>query len=241
MSRLEKQSILITGGTRGIGKAIAAAALAEGAEVLITGRSASSVDRALLELDSDLAHGMVADVSSEETTVKVFAFAMKTFGKLDAVINNAGISTGGAVHKLPLEDFQKVLDTNLTGAFLYSREAFRVMRDAGGGRIINIGSISSQVPRFGSVPYTTSKFGLQGMSRALAVEGRKKGIMVSCLHPGNVNTDIWEDAPEEVQQEPKLEVEDIAQTVILMLSLSSNATIIDATILDPSQPFLGRG
>jgi len=134
-----------------------------------------------------------------------------------------------------------VMDTNLVGAFLYSREAFRVMKDNGGGRIINIGSISSQVPRFGSVPYTTSKFGLQGMTRALAVEGRELGIMVSCLHPGNVYTDIWDKAPQAVVDEPKMDVADIARVVVLMLSMPANTTIIDATMLDHRQPFLGRG
>jgi len=241
MSRLENQSIIVTGGTRGIGKAIAAALLAEGARVLITGRSRESVDKALLDLEHDNIDGMVADVCCEETTVKVFAYAMKTFGRVDAVVNNAGIGLGGLIQKLPLETFQGVLDTNLTGAFLYSREAFRVMKDNGGGRILNIGSISSQVPRFGSVPYTTSKFGLQGMTRALAVEGREIGIMVSCLHPGNVQTDIWENAPDSVLKEPKMEVEDIANVAVLMLSMPPNTTIIDATVLDPRQPFIGRG
>lgn len=241
MGLLRDQGVIITGGTRGIGKAIARALLDEGAKVLVTGRSQESIDKVLAELDNDSMHGMVADVCDEATTAKVFAFAQKTFGRIDALVNNAGVALGGAVHKLPLERFQQVLDINLTGAFLYSREAFRVMKEQGGGRILNIGSISSQVPRFGSVPYTTSKFGLQGMSRALAVEGRDIGIMVSCLHPGAVATDIWDNAPESVQKEPMMAAEDIARVATLMLSMPPNSTIIDATVLDPRQPFLGRG
>lgn len=238
---LEGRVVIVTGGTRGIGLAIAQAVLAEGAKVLITGRSADSVNEALATLASSNADGMAADVASETDTQAVFEKAMAQFGKVDAVVNNAGIARAGAVEKLRLKDFQMVMDTNLTGAFLYSREAFRVMKDNGGGRILNIGSISSQVPRFGSVPYTTSKFGLQGMTRALAVEGRELGIMVSCLHPGNVYTDIWDKAPAAVIDEPKMDVADIARVAVLMLSMPDNATIIDATVLDPRQPFLGRG
>lgn len=238
---LEGQIVIVTGGTRGIGLAIAQAVLAEGARVLITGRSQGSIDEALAKVADTNLYGMPADVASETDTVAVFEKAMALFGKVDAVINNAGIARAGAIENLRVKDFQMVMDTNLTGAFLYSREAFRVMKDQGGGRILNIGSISSQVPRFGSVPYTTSKFGLQGMTRALAVEGRELGIMVSCLHPGNVYTDIWDKAPAAVIDEPKMDVADIARVAVLMLSMPKNATIIDATVLDHRQPFLGRG
>lgn len=238
---LTGQAVIVTGGTRGIGLAIARAALAEGAQVLITGRSQTSVDEALAATADAGLFGMPADVASEADTQAVFERALALFGKVDAVINNAGIARAGAIENLRLKDFQMVMDTNLTGAFLYSREAFRVMKGQGGGRILNIGSISSQVPRFGSVPYTTSKFGLQGMTRALAVEGRELGIMVSCLHPGNVYTDIWDKAPAAVIDEPKMDVADIARVAVLMLSMPANATIIDATVLDHRQPFLGRG
>jgi len=238
---LEGHVVIVTGGTRGIGLAIAQAVLAEGARVLITGRSQTSVDEGLAKLGHANAHGIAADVASEPDTIAVFENALALFGKVNAVVNNAGIARAGAIENLRLKDFQMVMDTNLTGAFLYSREAFRVMKNNGGGRILNIGSISSQVPRFGSVPYTTSKFGLQGMTRALAVEGREFGIMVSCLHPGNVYTDIWDNAPASVINEPKMDVADIARVAVLMLSMPANATIIDATVLDPRQPFLGRG
>jgi NAD(P)-dependent dehydrogenase (short-subunit alcohol dehydrogenase family) len=242
---LDQQGIIITGGTRGIGKAIAEAALQEGARVLITGRSQQSVDDALAAINNTdvrgMVYGMVADVASEEQTAAVFSKALELFGSVNALVNNAGIARAGAIENLRVKDFQRVMDTNLTGAFLYSREAFRVMKDSGGGRILNIGSISSQTPRFGSVPYTTSKFGLQGMTRALAIEGRELGIMVSCLHPGNVHTDIWDKAPQSVVDEPKLAVGDIARVAIMMLGMPPNATIIDATVLDPRQPFLGRG
>ncbi len=238
---LEQQGIIITGGTRGIGRAIAEAVLAEGGQVLITGRSQESVDEALKTINHPSLSGMPADVASEDDTVAVFARALELFGKVDAVVNNAGVARAGAVQNLRLKDFQMVMDTNLNGAFLYSREAFRVMKDSGGGRILNIGSISSETPRFGSVPYTTSKFGLQGMTRALAIEGRDIGIMVSCLHPGNVHTDIWDKAPKSVVDEPKMAVADIARVAVLMLSMPQNTTIIDATVLDPRQPFLGRG
>ena len=199
---LAEQGIIITGGTRGIGKAIAEACLAEGAKVLITGRSQDSVDKLLSDIPNSNLSGMVANVADEARTAEVFAEAQTRFGRVHALVNNAGIARAGSVDKLRAKDFQMVMDTNLTGAFLYSREAFRVMKPAGGGRILNIGSISSQTPRYGSVPYTTSKFGLQGMTRALQIDGRDHGIMVSCLHPGNVYTDIWDKAPKGVVEEP---------------------------------------
>jgi len=238
---LNNQGIIITGGTRGIGRAIAEACLAEGAKVLITGRSQESVNALLTDLKHDHLFGMSADVADESRTTEVFAEAEARFGRIHALVNNAGIARAGSVDKLRAKDFQMVMDTNLTGAFLYSREAFRAMKPAGGGRILNIGSISSQTPRFGSVPYTTSKFGLQGMTRALQIDGREHGIMVSCLHPGNVYTDIWDKAPQGVIEEPKMEVKDIARVAVLMLSMPENTTMIDATVLDPRQPFLGRG
>lgn len=238
---LAEQGIIITGGTRGIGKAIAEACLAEGAKVLITGRSQESVDKLLDNVSHSHLIGMVANVADEVRAAEVFNEAQTRFGRVHALVNNAGIARAGSVDKLRAKDFQMVMDTNLTGAFLYSREAFRVMKPAGGGRILNIGSISSQTPRFGSVPYTTSKFGLQGMTRALQIDGRDHGIMVSCLHPGNVYTDIWDKAPKGVVEEPKMEVKDIARVAVLMLSMPENTTMIDATVLDPRQPFLGRG
>src|SRR5690606_41481105 len=117
----------------------------------------------------------------------------------------------------------------------------RVLTGTGGGAISHFGSISSQAPRFGSVPCPSSRFGLQGMTRALAVEGRELGTMVSGLHPGNVYTDIWDKAPQDVLDEPEMDTADIARIVVLMLSMPKDTTIIDAMVLDHRQPFLGRG
>ncbi|MFM1895414.1 MAG: hypothetical protein RLZZ385_488 [Pseudomonadota bacterium] len=238
MYDLSGKGAIVTGGTRGIGRAIALALLARGASVVINGQSEASVDSALMELDHDNLFGFCGDVSDEDTVIAMFDYAVEVLDSVDILINNAGIAIGGPTPDMDLESFQRVLDINLTGTFLCAREAMRIMQEQGSGRIINIGSISSQVPRKGSVPYTTSKFGIQGMTRALAIEGRDLGIMVSCVHPGSVYTDFWNDRPNE---EPKMQPIEVAQVVMAMLSLPQDVNLIDATILNQTQPFLGRG
>ncbi|MEX0618678.1 MAG: SDR family oxidoreductase [Pseudohongiellaceae bacterium] len=238
MIDLNGQGAIVTGGTRGIGKAIALALLDRGCHVVISGQSDATVDDALAEIDDDNLYGYAADVTDEQAVANLFAYGNEVLDQVDILINNAGIALGGPTADLPLETFQKVLDINLTGAFLCAREAMRGMGQQGSGRIVNIGSISSQVPRKGSVPYTTSKFGIQGMTRALAMEGRELGIMVSCVHPGNVYTDFWNDKPND---EPMAEPADIAHVVIAMLTLPQDINLVDATVINQTQPFLGRG
>jgi NAD(P)-dependent dehydrogenase (short-subunit alcohol dehydrogenase family) len=238
MSELNGLGAIITGGTRGIGKAIAQTLLERGCHVLIMGQSNATVDDTLEEIDHENLYGFAGDVSDEEAVAEMFAYATEVLNTVDILVNNAGIAIGGPTAEMPLETFQKVLDINLTGAFLCAREAMRIMTRQGKGRIINIGSIASQVPRKGAVPYTTSKFGIQGMTRALAVEGRDLGIMVSCIHPGNVYTDFWNDKP---NNEPMIEPQDVAHVVVAMLTLPQDVNLIDATVLNQTQPFLGRG
>ena len=240
METLENKRVVVTGGTRGIGRGIAQAFLEKGAKVLILGQKQESIDKALTEINHSNLYGAATDVSDEAQVASAFATANETMGGVDILINNAGISLGGRVEDLPLASFQRVLDVNLTGAFLCAKEAFKAMGEAG-GRVINIGSISSQVPRYGSIPYTTSKFGLEGMTRALAVEGRVKGIMVSCLHPGNTYTEMWQNVPKSVELEPMMDVADVADMVIAMSMLSKDISVISATVLNQTQPFLGRG
>ena len=238
MQELTGRGAVITGGTRGIGKAIALALLERGARVVIAGQTDASVDRALMEISHDNLFGYAGDVSDEEAVIGLFDYATEVLDSVDILVNNAGISSGGPTVDMALETFQKVLDINLTGAFLCAREAMRIMQEQGTGRIINIGSISSQIPRKGAVPYATSKFGIQGMTRALAIEGRELGIMVSCLHPGSVNTDWWLDKPND---EPKMDPAAVAHVVIAMLTLPQDVNMVDATVLKINQPFLGRG
>lgn len=238
MDHLTGSTAIITGGTRGIGYAIAEALLARGVRVVINGQSETSVDRALAALNHDAAYGFAGDVSDEAAVTELFDFALGVLGSVDILVNNAGIAVSGPTVDLDLETFQRVIDINLTGTFLCAREAFRIMAEQGSGRIVNIGSIAAQRPRTGALPYAVSKFGVQGLTRALALEGRELGIMVSCLHPGNVDTDIWGD---QSHSEPRMAPADVARVVVAMLDLPADVNLLDAIVLDQTQPYLARG
>jgi NAD(P)-dependent dehydrogenase (short-subunit alcohol dehydrogenase family) len=166
---------------------------------------------------------------------------MQAHGRLDILVNNAGIALGGAPDELDPADWRRVIDINLTGAFLCAAEAFRIMKPQGGGRILNIGSVSSQVPRPNSAPYTASKFGLEGLTRALALDGRPHGIAVSVLHPGNVMTRIWEGRESVAQTEGAIDPDDLAKVALTMVTLPPDINMLHGLILPVSMPFVGRG
>ena len=160
---------------------------------------------------------------------------------MDILINSAGISASGPTEDLTLKVWQNVLAVNLTGAFLCSREALRIMQPRCCGRIINVGSVSAKVPRTYSAAYTTSKFGLEGLTRSMALDARGYGISVSVLHPGNTNTQLWEGREEIAEREGVMDPYDVARAVTLMASLPKELNMIESTILPVSMPFLGRG
>jgi NAD(P)-dependent dehydrogenase (short-subunit alcohol dehydrogenase family) len=191
MAQLQGTVALITGAATGIGRGIARAFAAEGARLILASRDGGRLEEAASELRARGAQAIAAptDVTDEAQVAALFQRAMAEFGRIDVLVNNAGAFDGGPLDELSLETWQKVIGVNLTGPFLCSREAFRIMKAQGGGRIINIGSISAQVPRMGSAPYTSSKFGLEGLTRATALDGRAHGIVASCLHPGNIATE----------------------------------------------------
>ena len=181
------------------------------------------------------------DVTDEDAVADLFARAHAEDGHVDILVNNAGIAGGGPVDELTLATWQRVIDVNLTGAFLCSRAALRVMKPRRRGRILNIGSISAQMPRVHSVPYTTSKFGLEGMTRALALEARPYGIAVSVLHPGNTTSAIWEGREEQTDVEGIMPAAEVARVALLMVTLPPEINMLESVVLPVRQPFLGRG
>ena len=238
---LSDQVALVTGGGTGIGKAIAKAMLAEGAKVIIVGRK----EEVLLEAQTELGSGseiMVCDVTDESQVNKVYETIMSNHGKLNILINNAGIAARGKAYEMSYKMWKKVVDVNLNGAFLCARGAMKIMVNQKSGRIINIGSISGQMGRPLNAPYTSSKFGIEGLTRAFALDGREHGVAVSVIHPGNVATGII--SKEEIparEKEGFVLLEDLGKLAITMLTMSPNVNILGSVILPITQPYLGRG
>ena len=237
---LRDKVALVTGGGSGIGKAIAKALLAEGCKVIINGRNEEKLNQAKSELGANV-ESIVCDVTDEGQVENTFKEIISNYGSLDILINNAGMAAKAKAHELKYETWKKVINVNLNGAFLCAREAMKSMIKQKSGRIINIGSISGQMSRPENAPYTASKFGLEGLTRALALDGREHGIAVSILHPGNVGTDIWKGREEIAEREGLVPLEDIGKLAVTMLSMSPNVNILGSVILPITQPYLGRG
>jgi len=182
-----------------------------------------------------------ADVTDEAQVIALFERTLSEFGRLDILVNNSGVFDGGPIEELSLATWRKVLDVNLTGPFLCSREAMKIMKPQGGGRIINIGSISAQMPRDNAAPYATSKHGLVGLTKATALEGRAHGVVVSCLHPGNVEAEWRHSDNAPLNQEPLMSADEIAAVALAMAALPLHVNMLEAIVLPTTQLYLGRG
>jgi NAD(P)-dependent dehydrogenase (short-subunit alcohol dehydrogenase family) len=243
MGQLESKIALITGGGSGIGKGIARAFAGDGATLVLASRNQSHLDAAAGELRARGATVLVvpADVTDEAQVVALFERTTREFGRLDILVNNSGVFDGGPLEELSLETWRKVLDVNLTGPFLCSREAMKIMKRQGGGRIINIGSISAQMPRENSAPYAASKHGLVGLTKAAALEGRAYGVVVSCLHPGNVAAERRRNSDAPMDHEPMMTVDELASAALTMAALPLHVNMLEAIVLPTTQLYLGRG
>ena len=237
---LSGQIALVTGGGTGIGKAIAKAMLAEGAKVIIVGRKGEILKEAQAELGSDV-EMMTCDVTQEDQVKKVYENIMSNHGKIDILINNAGMAAKAKSYEMSYDLWKKVVDVNLNGAFLCAREAMKIMVNQKSGRIINIGSISGQMSRPENAPYTATKFAIEGLTRALALDGRDHGVAVSVIHPGNAATNIWKGREEISEREGLIPLEDLGKLAVTMLTMSPNVNILGSVILPITQPYLGRG
>ncbi len=240
MGRLDGKVALVTGGGSGIGRGIGRAFAREGASLTLAGRRPEPLSDAAAEFAGMGAEVQATptDVTDEDQVRALFEAALGRFGRLDILVNNAGMSAGGPLEDLSLEAWRSVIDLNLTGVFLCTREAMAIMKRQGGGRIINIGSISAQMPRMNSAPYTTSKHGLVGLTKSTALEGRAHGISAGCLHPGNTLTDMGQAIPGE---EPMMETDDLAEVALAMAALPGHVTALEAIVLPYTQDYLGRG
>lgn len=243
MGQLDDKVTIITGAGTGIGKGIARAFAKEGAILVLASRNQANLEETAVETRALGAQTLVCptDVTDEGAVKALFDRTIQEFGRVDILINNSGAFDGGPLEELSMETWLKVLHVNLTGPFLCSREAMRIMKAQGGGRIINVGSISAQMPRMNSVPYTTTKHGIVGLTKAAALEGRDYNVVVSALHPGNVLTERRADSSRDADQEPMMTVDELAEIALTMCALPLHVNVLEAIALPTTQKYVGRG
>jgi NAD(P)-dependent dehydrogenase (short-subunit alcohol dehydrogenase family) len=243
MRKLAGRVAIVTGASRGIGRGIALAFAREGASVVAAARNQESLQKVVAEIEESggTAEAIRTDVTQEKEVSNLFKSTLKTFQRVDILVNNAGLVQAGAIDNLSVELWDQIVDTNLKGTFLCSREAFRIMKSQQSGRIINVGSVSAQRPRVNSAPYSASKFGVWGLTLATALEARPFGVSVCCLHPGNVKVEVPGSTDLSPPSEPAMEIHEIVEVALLMASLPPHINMLETIVLPVGQPYLGRG
>jgi NAD(P)-dependent dehydrogenase (short-subunit alcohol dehydrogenase family) len=238
---------LITGAGSGIGRAVALAFLADGFRVVLAGRRAGPLREVLTQAGAAGANGLavVCDVTDVASVQGLFATLMREFGRLDVLFNNAGITAPPVpLEELPLASWNAVVATNLTGPFLCTQEAFRIMKSQvpRGGRIINNGSISAHAPRLHSAAYTATKHAITGLTKSTSLDGREYDIACGQIDIGNARTELADKlAKASSAPEPLMDVEHVAQAVLSMATLPLSANVQFMTIMATKMPFIGRG
>ena len=252
MTSSEKTAI-VTGAGSGIGKHVALALLREGYSVALAGRRSEPLEATAREGKSSGSRMLVVptDVSDPAGVKALFDKTKEAFGRLDLLFNNAGVGAPGVpLEDLTYEQWKAVVDTNLTGVFLCTQEAFRIMKSQQprGGRIINNGSISAHTPRPNSAPYTSTKHAVTGLTKATSLDGRKYDIACGQIDIGNAATELTAKMSKGVPQangsvavEPTMDVEHVARAVVYMASLPLDANVQFMTVMATKMPHLGRG
>ncbi|MEP3429223.1 MAG: SDR family oxidoreductase [Roseibium sp.] len=248
---MDNKVVLVTGASSGIGRATAQAFLKTGARVVLAARRVDALKAAAADTSADQALCVACDVSDPASVDALYAQIKEKFGRLDVVFNNAGTSAPSAsIDEVAVEDWLHVINVNLNGAFLIARGAFAMMRhqDPQGGRIINNGSISANVPRIGSVAYTASKHAISGMTKTLSLDGRAYDIACGQIDIGNAASEITANFDKGMPQadgtmrpEPVIDVAHVADAVVNMASLPLSANVQTMTIMATKMPYIGRG
>ena len=244
---------MVTGAGSGIGRATALALLDDGYSVVLAGRRREALDRTASDAGATGARTLVvpANVSDPDSVSALFEATRTMFGRLDLLFNNAGTGAPPVpLEDLTFEQWRRVVDVNLTGAFLCTQAAFRLMKeqDPRGGRIINNGSISAHTPRPNSAPYTATKHAITGLTRSSALDGRKYDIACGQIDIGNAGTEMTARMKDGVLQpgggtavEPTMDVGHVARAVVYMASLPLDANVLFLTVMATKMPFVGRG
>lgn len=249
---LNSKVVIITGAGTGIGKAATLALLQDGHRVVLAGRRAGPLAEVIeLSAASDRALAVPTDVSEADSVRALFDATVSAFGRVDVLFNNAGVSAPGVpLEDLTLAQWKNVVDINLTGMFLCTQQAFRVMKaqTPRGGRIINNGSISASAPRPNSIAYTATKHAVKGLTKAASLDGRKYDIAVGQIDIGNAATEMAQrmasgivQANGELAIEPLLDVAIVGQSVLYMMNLPLEANVMFHTVMATKMPFVGRG
>ena len=246
----DKGIALVTGAGSGIGEAVAAALAAAGYTTVLTGRRREQIDRVAAAIGPK-AHPIASDLKDPESVAALFAAVKQRYGRLDLLFNNAGTNAPNInLEDLTVEQWKGVIDTNVTGVFLCTQEAFRLMKgqEPRGGRIINNGSISSTAPRPNSAPYTASKHAVTGLTRSTSLDGRKYDIACGQIDIGNTATPMAERMQHGVLQadlstrvEPTFDVKHVADAVVFMAGLPLDANVQSITVMATKMPYVGRG
>ena len=244
---------IVTGAGTGIGRAVAIGFLQDGYSVVLAGRRAALLEETARDAGPEGPHALVVptDVSDPAAVRALFAATCDTFGRLDVLFNNAGVTTRGVgLEELTVEQWKSVVDVNLTGAFLCTQQAFLLMKDQQpqGGRIINNGSISAYAPRPNSAPYTATKHAIAGLTKSSSLDGRRFNIACGQIDIGNAATDMTArfatgvlQANGQTATEPRLDVAHVVRAVIYMASLPLDANVQFMTVMATKMPFIGRG
>ncbi|HYF42534.1 MAG TPA: SDR family oxidoreductase [Ramlibacter sp.] len=242
---------IVTGGGTGIGKAAALALLGDGWRVAVAGRRREPLDEVVAQAPQGQAIAVATDVTDPASVEALFAQTVKAWGRVDLLFNNAGVGAAAApLEDLPLEQWKKVVDTNLNGMFYGIQQAFRVMKSQSpmGGRIINNGSISAYAPRPHSIAYTATKHAVSGMTKTAALDGRKYDIAVGQIDVGNAATELAArmakgvpQANGEIAVEPLMDVNIVGQSILYMANLPLEANVLFHTVMATKMPFVGRG
>ena len=247
-----KKVAIVTGAGTGIGKAVSTALLKDGYSVALAGRRKEPLDKAVAEAGvGGRALAVPTDVSDPQSVRALFAKTKEAFGRLDVLFNNAGVGAPGVpLEDLTFDQWKAVVDINLTGVFLCTQEAIKLMKsqDPRGGRIINNGSISAHAPRPNSAPYTSTKHAVTGLTKSTSLDGRKYDIACGQIDIGNAHTELAARMANGVPQangsvavEPLMDVNHVASAVLYMASLPLDANVQFMTIMATKMPFVGRG
>ncbi len=253
MGSSSKKIAMVTGAGTGIGRHAAVALANHGYTVVLAGRRRELLEATALEIGRDNSKTLVvpSDVGDPISVRELFAKTKQAFGRLDLLFNNAGISARGLpLEDLPYEEWKAVVDTNLTGTFLCTQEAFKIMKsqEPRGGRIINNGSIAAHSPRPNSAPYTATKHGVTGLTKATSLDGRQYDIACGQIDIGNALTEMGEKMKQgalqpngTVEPEATMDPADVARAIVYMASLPLDANVQFMTVMATKMPFIGRG